>query len=186
MTRKPNLALNAEIGSSGRAANSARCARAISFALPQPRSSRDCGSRDVSRMMGRTLAAVSSTTRPISSLAQIEANLNAAGPLERYQYCQTSSNDCFSNNAPEASHDRHSRNLQVITGRAGRGRARACVLYPKKLAMWATQPPQRGGTTSCASRPSAGIDRAKSLISLKATGEQAVISCTVQRGLMDQ
>jgi hypothetical protein len=132
MTRKPNLALNAEIGSSGRAANSARCARAISFALPQPRSSRDCGSRDVSRMMGRTLAAVSSTTRPISSLAQIEANLNAAGPLERYQYCQTSSNDCFSNNAPEASHDRHSRNLQVITGRAARKGGRERVCFAKK------------------------------------------------------
>jgi hypothetical protein len=40
MTPKLNLALNAEIESSGRAANSARCARAISFALPQPRSSR--------------------------------------------------------------------------------------------------------------------------------------------------
>ena len=35
----------------------------------------------------------------------------------------------------------------------------------------ATQQPQRGGTTSCASRPSAGIDRAKCLISLNATGE---------------
>jgi glycine cleavage system regulatory protein len=33
-------------------------------------------------MMGRTLAAVSSITRPISSLAQLEANLNAAGALE--------------------------------------------------------------------------------------------------------
>jgi porphyrinogen peroxidase len=39
--------------------------------------------------------------------------------------------------------------------------------------------PQRGGTTSCASRPSAGIDRAKCLISLKATGEQVLILCTV-------
>jgi len=82
--------------------------------------------------MGRTLAAVSSTTRPISSLAQIEANLNAAGPLERYQYCQTSSNDCFSNNAPEASHDRHSRNLQVITGRAARKGGRERVCFAKK------------------------------------------------------
>src|SRR5215831_19433627 len=32
-----------------------------------------------------------------------------------------------------------------------------------KIAMRATQQPQRGGTTSCASRPSAGIDRAKCL-----------------------
>src|SRR6516225_5963033 len=184
MTRKPNLALNAEIGSSGRAANSARCARAISFALPQPRSSRDCGSRDVSRMMGRTLAAVSSTTRPISSLAQIEANLNAAGPLERYQYCQTSSNDCFSNNAPEASHDRHSRNLQVITGRAAREGARERAKTNRrdeKMALRATQQPRRGGTTSCASRPSAGIDRANCLISLKAAGEQEAFLSTVGR-----
>ena len=168
MTRKPNLALNAEIGSSGRAANSARCARAISFALPQPRSSRDCGSRDVSRMMGRTLAAVSSTTRPISSLAQIEANLNAAGPLERYQYCQTSSNDCFSNNAPEASHDRHSRNLQVITGRAAREGARERVCFAQKP-IAATKMARH---YILCSRPSAGIDHAKCFISLKATGEQ--------------
>src|SRR6516225_617573 len=40
------------------------------------------------------------------------------------------------------------------------------------LGLWATQQPQRGGTTSCGSRPSAGIDRAKCFISLKATGEQ--------------
>ena len=37
-----------------------------------------------------------------------------------------------------------------------------------------------------ASRPSAGIDRPKCLISLKATGEQVTILFTVQRGLMDQ
>ena len=48
-----------------------------------------------------------------------------------------------------------------------------------KMALWATQQPQRGGTTSCASRPSAGIDRAKRLISLKATGEQGTLLCTV-------
>src|SRR6516162_9838181 len=40
------------------------------------------------------------------------------------------------------------------------------------LGLWATQQPQRGGTTSCASRPSAGIDRVKCWISLKAAGEQ--------------
>ena len=51
-------------------------------------------------------------------------------------------------------------------------RERVCF---KKMAMWATQQPHRGGTTSCASRPSAGIDRAKCLISLKETGEQETI-----------
>src|SRR5215467_4545617 len=50
------------------------------------------------------------------------------------------------------------------------------------LGLWATQQPQRGGTTSCASRPSAGIDRAKCLTSLKATGEQGTILSTVGRG----
>jgi len=74
-----------------------------------------------------------------------------------------------------------SRNLQVITGRAAREGARERVCFAQKpiaatkMAMWATQQPQRGGTTSCASRPSAGIDRAKCLISLKATGEQETI-----------
>src|SRR5215469_8883726 len=50
------------------------------------------------------------------------------------------------------------------------------------MAMRATQQPHRGGTTSCASRPSAGIDRAKRLISLKATGEQKHFLLTVGRG----
>src|SRR5262249_1694415 len=49
------------------------------------------------------------------------------------------------------------------------------------LGLWATQP-QRGGTTSCASRPSAGIDRVKCLISLKATCEQMLVLSTVGRG----
>jgi len=40
----------------------------------------------------------------------------------------------------------------------------------------------RGGTTSCASRPSAGIDRAKRLISLKATGEQVAYCSLVTVG----
>src|SRR5262245_19560768 len=55
--------------------------------------------------------------------------------------------------------------------------ARACAL-PKNRS------PQRkwSGTTSCASRPSAGIDRAKCLISLKVTGEQGTILSTVGRG----
>ena len=70
MSRKPNFALNAEM------------MKAVAERLTLPRVlvhffrfaptaiEEDCGSRDVSRMMGRTLAAVSSTTRPISSLAQ--------------------------------------------------------------------------------------------------------------------
>jgi hypothetical protein len=136
--------------------------------------------------MGRTLAAVSSITRPISSLAELEANLNAAGALDTNTR-QTSSNDCFSNNAPEPAMTVTSRNLQVITGRAAREGARACVLCPKTdrrdenghVGNPTTTP---GGATSCASRPSAGIDRAKRLISLKATGEQVAILSTVGRG----
>jgi hypothetical protein len=98
-------------------------------------------------------------------------------------------NDCFSNNAPEPATTVTSRNLQVITGRAAREGARERVCFAQKqpiaateMAMLATQQPQRGGTTSCASRPSAGIDRAKCLISLKATGEQERILCTVTLG----
>jgi hypothetical protein len=61
-----------------------------------------------------------------------------------------------------------SRNHQVITGRAAREGARERVCSAQK-----NRSPRRKwpGTTSCASRPSAGIDRAKRLISLKATGE---------------
>src|SRR5262245_42138041 len=69
-------------------------------------------------MMGRTLAAVSSTTRAISSLAQ-SSRQNAD------QYCQTGSN-CFSNNAPA------SRNLQVITGRAAIEGARERVCFAQE------------------------------------------------------
>src|SRR5262245_39014381 len=97
-------------------------------------------------MMGRTLAAVPSTTRPISSLAQSSRQtLNAAGALERYQYCQTIANDCFSNNAPEPAMTVASRNLQVITGRAARegGRERVCFSQKhrrdEKMAMWARE-----------------------------------------------
>src|SRR5262249_52998319 len=75
-----------------------------------------------------------------------------------------------------------SRNLQVITGRAAREGARERAKTNRrdeKMALRATQQSQRGGTTSCASRPSAGIDRAKCLISLKATGEQESINSTV-------
>jgi len=63
-----------------------------------------------------------------------------------------------------------SRNLQVITGRAAREGARERAKTNRrdeKMALRATQQSQRGGTTSCASRPSAGIDHAKRLISLK-------------------
>src|SRR6516162_4079631 len=68
-----------------------------------------------------------------------------------------------------------SRNLPVITGRAAREGARERAKTngrDEKMALWATQQSQRGGTTSCASRPCAGISRAKCLISLKATSEQ--------------
>jgi hypothetical protein len=120
-------------------------------------------------MMGRTLGGGVRT--------ELEANLNAAGALERYWSDKLER--CFSNNAPEASHDRRQpQSPSDYRQSSERGRARACVICPKtnrrdeKMAMRATQQPQRGGTTSCASRPSAGIDRAKCLISLKATGEQ--------------
>jgi len=78
-----------------------------------------------------------------------------------------------------------SRNLQVITGRAAREGARERVCFaPKpiaatKIAMRATPQPQRGGTTSCASRPSAGIDRAKCLKSFMPTDEQIPHSSSV-------
>src|SRR5262245_3250879 len=81
------------------------------------------------------------------------------------------------------------RNLKVITGRAAREGARERVCFAQKpiaaTKKWlCEQPnkPQRSGTTSCASRPSVGIDRAKCLISLKATGEQVTILSTVGRG----
>jgi len=78
-----------------------------------------------------------------------------------------------------------SRNLQVITGRAAREGARERVYFAQNRASVCILPKNRSprrkwpGTTSCASRPSAGIDRAKCLISLKATGEQVIILCTV-------
>jgi len=75
-----------------------------------------------------------------------------------------------------------SRNLPVITGRAAREGARERAKTNRrdeKMALRATQQSQRDGTTSCASRPSAGIDRAKCLISLKATGEQKLDSSPV-------
>ena len=94
MTRKPNLALNAEIESNGRAANSARCARAF-LSL--------CSNRD--RVGLRQ--AVSSTTRPLSSLAQsFEANLNTAGALERYQYWSDKLERLLQQQRSRASHDR--------------------------------------------------------------------------------
>jgi hypothetical protein len=121
--------------------------------------------------MGRTLAAVSSIT------PQEHSHDTNTG--------QTSSNDCFSNNAPELTMTVTSRNLQVITDRAAREGARERVCFAQKpvgaakMALWATQQPRRGGTTSCASRPSAGIDRAKCLISLMPTVKRMLILCTV-------
>src|SRR5262249_2236893 len=95
---------------------------------------------------------------------------------------------------PRAAADRENTEKSIMEGSSGRpaparnaGNAgRGGPALPKKtnrrdekMAMSATQQPQRGGTTSCASRPSAGIDRAKCLISLKATGETETILCTV-------
>src|SRR5262245_57087155 len=69
MSRKPNFALNAEMKAV--AERLTLPAVLVHFFRFAPTAIEwDCGSRDVSRMMGRTLAAVSSTTRPISSLAQ--------------------------------------------------------------------------------------------------------------------
>src|SRR5262249_6737480 len=68
------------------------------------------------------------------------------------------------------------RRLREMLGMLGGGAAAT------KMAIWATQQPQRGGTTSCASRPFAGIHRARGLISWKATGEQEAIVSTVGRG----
>src|SRR5262245_40853115 len=65
-------------------------------------------------MMGRTLAAVSSE----------HSNDTNTG--------QTSSNGCFSNNAPEASHDRRQpQSPSDYKQSSERGCARACVVCPK-------------------------------------------------------
>ena len=71
-----------------------------------------------------------------------------------------------------------------MAGACEKPRERACFAQKQpiaatKMALWATQQPQRGGTTSCASRPSAGIDRAKYLILLTATVQELLILCTV-------
>src|SRR5215510_9690463 len=144
-----------EIESSGRAANSARCARAFLSLCPN----RDRVGFRQPRYLPDDGPDVGGGVR-----TELEANLNAAGAPERYQYWSDELERCFSNNAPEASMTVASRDLQVITGRAARegGRERVCFAQKhrrdEKMAMWATQQPHRGGTTSCASRPSAGID----------------------------
>jgi hypothetical protein len=83
--------------------------------------------------------------------AEIESSGRAASPQEHSNDTntgQTSSNDCFSNNAPEPAMTVTSRNLQVITGRVAREGARERVCFAQKpatkMAMWATQQPQRG------------------------------------------
>ena len=97
-TRKPNLALNAEIESSRRAANSARCARAFLSLCPN----RDRVGFRQPRYLPDDGPDVGGGVR-----TELEANLNAAGAPERYQYWSDELERCFSNNAPEASHDRH-------------------------------------------------------------------------------
>ena len=123
MPPKPNLALNAEIESSGRAANSARCARAFLSPCPnrdrvglrQPRCLPDDGPgrwrRCPHRARGKPKRRRSTRTIPILS-----------DRLERL----------LSNNAPEASHDRHQpRSPSDYRQSSERGCARACVLCPK-------------------------------------------------------
>src|SRR5262249_24612255 len=145
-----------EIESSGRAANSARCARAFLSLCPnrdrvglrQPRCLPDDGP-DVGGGVRTELEANLNrrrSTRTIPILVRQSRTTASATTLQRPAMTVTS------------------RNLQVITGREPREGARERVWFaPKpiaatKIAMRATQQPQRGGTTSCASRPSAGID----------------------------
>src|SRR5262245_58840880 len=111
-----------EIESSAGAANSARCARAFLSLCPnrdrvgvrQPRCLPDDGPDVGGGVLART------------------ANLNAAGAPERYQYWSDELERCFSNNAPEASHDRHQAQSPSDYRQSSEKRcARACVFCPK-------------------------------------------------------
>src|SRR6516162_5395683 len=70
------------------------------------------------------------------------------------------------------------KNAKLIKESRDGWRARACENAGKYWSA-ALSGRCRRGATSCASRPSAGIDRFKCLISLKATGEQVPFLCTV-------
>src|SRR5215475_3182821 len=72
-------------------------------------------------MMGRTLGGGVRT--------ELEANLNAAGALERYQYWSDKLERLLQQQRSRA---RHNRNLQVITSRAARDGARGRVCFAKK------------------------------------------------------
>src|SRR5215510_1582372 len=112
-----------EIESSGRAANSARCARAFLSLCPN----RDRVGLRQPRCLPDDGPDVGGGVR-----TELEANLNAAGALERYQYWSDELERCFSNNAPEASHDRRQpQSPSDYRQSSERGRARACVLCPK-------------------------------------------------------
>jgi hypothetical protein len=132
MTRKPNLALNAEIESSGRAANSARCARAFLSLRPnrdrvglrQPRCLPDDGP-DVG-------GGVLNHQADILARTELEANLDAAGALERYQYWSDKLKRLLQQQRSRAAMTVTSRNLQVITGRAAREGARERVCFAQK------------------------------------------------------
>jgi hypothetical protein len=114
--------------------------------------------------MGRTLAAVSSITSRLE-----HSNDTNTG--------QISSNNCFSNNAPEPAMTVTSRNLQLITGRAAREGARERVCFAQK-------PIRRDESGHVNNHRAAALhlvprgrpqasNRAECLIiSLKATGEQ--------------
>jgi len=168
-----------EIVSSGRAANSARCARAFLSLCPnrdrvglrQPR----CLPDDGPDVGGGVLNHWADGAR-----TELEANLKAAGALERYQYWSDKLERLLQQQRSRGpAMTVTSRNLQVITGRAAREGARERVCFAKKNRSPRRKWPGTTCTTSCASRPSAGIVRAKRLISLKATVQKVIILCTV-------
>src|SRR5215475_4382075 len=75
-------------------------------------------------MMGRTLGGGVRT--------ELEANLNAAGALERYQYWSDKLERLLQQQRSRASHDRHQpQSPSDYRQSSERGRARACVLCPK-------------------------------------------------------
>src|SRR5262245_8592673 len=78
-----------------------------------------------------------------------------------------------------------SRNLQVITGRAAREGARERVCFAQKpiaaTKKWLCEQPNNLGAAALHLVPR-GIDRAKCLISLNATGETKTLLSTVGRG----
>src|SRR5262249_9974225 len=121
-----------EIESSGRAANSARCARAFLSLCPnrdrvglrQPRCLPDDGP-DVG-------GGVLDHYADILARTELEANLNAAGALKRYQYWSDKLERLLQQQRSRASHDPHQTQSPTDYRQGSeRGRARACVLCPK-------------------------------------------------------